>query len=106
MIPMFCLNLKKTQLTSVQFWKMMFYNANLHEKEVARRNKVLCFLVGLALYAIPTACLFYFINKKLPDPFIDEVFHIPQGIKYMQGNYTEVIIYNYYALSHNLESKE
>ena len=46
--------------------------------------------LALAAYSGATAILFQYLNAAQPEPYMDEIFHIPQAQKYCQGNFREV----------------
>ena len=46
--------------------------------------------LALAAYSGATAVIFHYLNAVQPEPYMDEIFHIPQAQKYCQGNFREV----------------
>ncbi len=44
----------------------------------------LCLLFGLS------GALLLKVDQKRPDPYMDEIFHIPQAQKYCQGKFSQV----------------
>lgn len=44
---------------------------------------------GLLLVTISACFWFAIVNEKVPEPYLDEVFHIPQADRYLQGKWTE-----------------
>ena len=47
-------------------------------------------LLTVGLHAGLTLCIFMVINNEQPEPYMDEIFHIPQGRKFCYGNFKEV----------------
>ncbi|TDH65270.1 hypothetical protein CCR75_000261 [Bremia lactucae] len=43
----------------------------------------------VAVLALSFSWLFAIVNKTVPDPYMDEIFHIPQAQKYCKGLYAE-----------------
>jgi hypothetical protein len=48
-------------------------------------------LVVWAGYAAVTAALAFQINKILPEPYMDEIFHVPQAQQYCKGHFNKVM---------------
>ncbi|KAM0220150.1 hypothetical protein ACHAQI_000608 [Fusarium lateritium] len=48
-------------------------------------------LFALFAYSLPFASVFwlYLVSAQVPEPYLDEVFHIPQAQKYCQGRFQE-----------------
>lgn len=44
-----------------------------------------------AIFVLVTAVIFFQVEKAQPNPYMDEIFHVPQAQKYCAGNFTEVI---------------
>ena len=47
--------------------------------------------VVLSMFLAFTSVLFYHVNKVQPQPYMDEIFHVPQAKKYCNGSFNEVI---------------
>jgi len=47
------------------------------------------FLFVLAVYSACLSVVGNYVNVNVPDPYMDEIFHIPQAQKYCVGNFTE-----------------
>jgi hypothetical protein len=45
------------------------------------------------LYVVVSASVFRLINNVQPEPYMDEIFHIPQARKYCNGKFTEVRLF-------------
>lgn len=50
-------------------------------------------LLSAGVYVTLAAVLFQLVYITQPNPFIDEIFHIPQAQKYCSGKYLEVRIF-------------
>ena len=48
--------------------------------------------LSTGLYVAVSAFLFTLINSVQPEPYMDEIFHIPQARKYCNGKFTEVCL--------------
>ena len=48
------------------------------------------FFLLVGIYVVATSIVFEKINSAIPNPFIDEIFHIPQVQKYCSGIFDEV----------------
>ena len=46
------------------------------------------FPLSLGILSAMTAAVLALINTTVPDPYMDEVFHVPQAEKYCSGNFT------------------
>ena len=46
------------------------------------------FMISLALYSIMIGVVGDMVCKNVPDPYMDEIFHIPQAQRYCAGNFT------------------
>ena len=44
----------------------------------------------IAVYTIASSAVLAVINAAAPEPYMDEIFHVPQALKYCQGRFTEV----------------
>uniref|UniRef100_T2MC99 Dol-P-Glc:Glc(2)Man(9)GlcNAc(2)-PP-Dol alpha-1,2-glucosyltransferase n=1 Tax=Hydra vulgaris TaxID=6087 RepID=T2MC99_HYDVU len=40
------------------------------------------------IFSVPTALIFIAVNKNEPNPYMDEIFHIPQAGNFCHGNFT------------------
>ncbi len=49
-------------------------------------------LVATAGYAAVTSAIAYQVNEHVPEPYMDEIFHIPQAQKYCTGNFRDVSV--------------
>ena len=47
-------------------------------------------LLAVGLHAGLSLCVFNIINNEIPEPYMDEIFHIPQARKYCYGKFKEV----------------
>ena len=47
-------------------------------------------LFGCAIYGALTVITAYQIYDHVPEPYMDEIFHIPQAQKYCSGKFLEV----------------
>ena len=47
------------------------------------------FLMVLAVYSVTLGVVSDLVNTRVPDPYMDEIFHIPQAQKYCDGNFTQ-----------------
>ncbi|XP_033647882.1 putative Dol-P-Glc:Glc(2)Man(9)GlcNAc(2)-PP-Dol alpha-1,2-glucosyltransferase isoform X1 [Asterias rubens] len=45
--------------------------------------------VVLSMFLAFTSVLFYHVNKVQPQPYMDEIFHVPQAKKYCNGSFNE-----------------
>ncbi len=43
-----------------------------------------------ASFAALTSAIAYYVTTLVPDPYMDEIFHIPQAQKYCHGKFLEV----------------
>ncbi|KAK9478091.1 alpha-2-glucosyltransferase Alg10 [Lipomyces japonicus] len=41
-----------------------------------------------SILLVASTAIFAYINKQIPDPYLDEIFHIPQTQQYCAGNYS------------------
>ena len=48
------------------------------------------FLLVVAVYAVVLGVVGDQLATQLPDPYMDEIFHVPQAVKYCQGRFREV----------------
>ncbi len=62
------------------------------------RTKRTSFYVGLSFILTFSAAMLHQINKKQPEPYLDEVFHIPQTQRFCNGTFDEVNKYFKYFL--------
>jgi len=46
------------------------------------------FLITLALYSVMLGVVGDMVTKVVPEPYMDEIFHIPQAQRYCSGNFT------------------
>ena len=46
------------------------------------------FLLSLSIYAVTLGVVGDLVNRKVPQPYMDEIFHIPQAQHYCAGNFT------------------
>jgi len=46
------------------------------------------FLISLAMYSVMVGVVGDMVTKVVPDPYMDEIFHIPQAQRYCDGNFT------------------
>ncbi|CAH1393107.1 unnamed protein product [Nezara viridula] len=70
-------------------FKMFPFTKNLREKSMRKRIKRF-FLFHLTVVYVGICSLsFLMLHYTQPSPLIDEVFHIPQAISYIKGNFTE-----------------
>ena len=44
----------------------------------------------IAVYAAASSAVFALITAAAPEPYMDEIFHVPQAVKYCQGRFREV----------------
>lgn len=61
------------------------------QQDVKRRMIVMTVLAFLA-YASVLLVVFLVVNREVPDPYMDEVFHVDQAQRYCAGNMTVCII--------------
>ena len=54
-------------------------------------------------FTILSAAISVQINQYVPNPYMDEIFHIPQAQKYCQGKFLEVSTYLY---KHSLQNTD
>ena len=47
-------------------------------------------LIVSAIYGAVTLILATQIHSRIPSPYMDEIFHVPQAQKYCLGNFKEV----------------
>ena len=47
------------------------------------------FLLLLAVYSATLGVVGDLFSRHVPDPYMDEIFHIPQAQRYCDGNFTE-----------------
>ena len=47
------------------------------------------FLLSLTVYAAILGVIGDSVNRNVPQPYMDEIFHIPQARRYCDGNFTE-----------------
>ena len=47
-------------------------------------------LVTLSVFLAASAVVFAILHTTRPEPYMDEIFHVPQAMKYCQGRFTEV----------------
>ena len=47
-------------------------------------------LVTFSLFLAASAFVFGLVQRTRPQPYMDEIFHVPQAIKYCQGKFLEV----------------
>jgi alpha-1,2-glucosyltransferase len=57
--------------------------------------------LSTGVYVAVSAFLFTLINSEQPQPYMDEIFHIPQAKKYCKGKFTEVSLINLPSLDLN-----
>ncbi len=43
-----------------------------------------------ASFAALTSAIAYYVTNLVPEPYMDEIFHIPQAQRYCQGKFLEV----------------
>lgn len=48
-----------------------------------------CQVVSFVVFSLVSVVISYFFNNTQPDPYIDELFHIPQAAKFCKGNFFE-----------------
>lgn len=53
-------------------------------------NNLILFISCISLVAINQFLVFKNINENVKNPYMDEIFHIPQAQAYCDGNYTQV----------------
>ena len=58
---------------------------------MARLDLSICIL-ATALYVIGLGVTFTLVQKHVPEPYMDEIFHIPQARRYCAGNFSEVSV--------------
>ncbi len=46
--------------------------------------------LAFSVFAVVSGFFFTIINRTRPEPYMDEIFHVPQAQRYCQGRYTEV----------------
>ena len=63
-------------------------------------SSVTMFLVT-AFYLAVSAAVFSLVNSVQPDPYMDEIFHVPQARKYCNGKFTEVMMSKFERLKMN-----
>ena len=44
----------------------------------------------IAAYAVASSAVFAVVTASAPEPYMDEIFHVPQAVKYCQGRFKEV----------------
>lgn len=66
---------------------------NIREKSTRKRIKQFYLFNLILVYLIVSAFVFVLLNHTQPVPLIDEIFHIPQAISYIKGNFSEVEFY-------------
>ena len=44
----------------------------------------------IAVYVAASSAVFALITAAAPEPYMDEIFHVPQAVKYCQGRFREV----------------
>ena len=47
-------------------------------------------VAGFPLLVLATSALFALFSATRPEPFMDEIFHVPQAQKYCQGRFEQV----------------
>ncbi|XP_014281638.1 dol-P-Glc:Glc(2)Man(9)GlcNAc(2)-PP-Dol alpha-1,2-glucosyltransferase [Halyomorpha halys] len=70
-------------------FNMLAIRRNLREKTIRKRIKQFYSLNLTLIYVLISTATFYFLNRVQPAPLIDEIFHIPQGISFIKGNFSE-----------------
>lgn len=68
---------------------MLFDPRNMGEKTARRRIKQYYIFHLILIYLFISAFVFLLLNYTQPTPLIDEIFHIPQAISYIKGNFSE-----------------
>ena len=63
-----------------------------HAMEEKKSHGSLLFQAVLVIYTILSFFILWLIDKTQPEPYLDEVFHVPQAQIYCQGNFTHVSI--------------
>ena len=44
----------------------------------------------IAAYVVASSAVFAVVTAAVPEPYMDEIFHVPQAVKYCQGRFREV----------------
>jgi DIE2/ALG10 family len=67
-------------------------NDEQHVMEEKKSHGSLLFQAVLGIYTILSFFILLLIDKTQPEPYLDEVFHVPQAQVYCEGNFTHVSI--------------
>lgn len=62
------------------------------------------FPVALAFLVLLFALTFFAIHNEQEDPYMDEIFHIPQAKQYCQGNFSHVRYFLHYSILFMMQS--
>jgi alpha-1,2-glucosyltransferase len=61
----------------------------LQKRDMARPENSAVLWLATAGYVAVTAAVFRLMNAQVPEPYMDEIFHVPQAKKYCNGKFTE-----------------
>ena len=65
------------------------------------KNVEVPLLMAIGLFLGAYTCIFRKLHEKQPDPYMDEIFHVPQAQTYCAGNFTQVFYSELYPELHN-----